>query len=133
MQARKVEDVFQDLVYDYQLNYGNGEITFENDGEPWIDATIEAPNNSIIAVCIDGSDYQALFNEKNGELEDTVTIRGILASEIHKAIEKWDAEETFKELWSPNFEYGPFEFVDMLKEDADYFDDVEGKILKEAI
>lgn len=132
-----VKEVFQDIVDDYQLDYGNGEITFENYNDLenykdlWIDAVIEAPNNSVISVPIDGSDYDALFH--NEQLEDKITIRGIFASEIYKAIEEWDAEETFKELWSCDFEYDPFTFVDMLREDEDYFDDVEDKIVKEAI
>lgn len=133
MQARKVEDIFQDLVDDYSLDYGNGEITFENDWDVWINAVIEAPNNSTIQVVIDGSDYQALFNDGNGELEDSSTIRGILASEIHKAIEEWDAEETFKELWSRDFQYSPFEFVDMLREDEEFFNNVDDELLKIAI
>lgn len=133
MQARKVEDIFQDIVDDYSLDYGNGEITFENDDDVCINAVIEAPNNSTIQVIIEGSDYQALFNDKNGELEDSSTIRGILASEIHKAIEEWDAEETFKELWSASFEYGPFEFVNMLREDEEFFNNVDDKLLTIAI
>ncbi len=124
-----IEEIFQDIVDEYSLNYGNGEITFENDGEPWINAVIEAPNNTTIQVIIEGSDYQALFNDENGELEDSSTVRGILASEIHKAIEEWDAEETFKELWSVNFEYGPFEFVDMLREDEEFFNNVDDELL----
>ena len=133
MQASKVEDIFQDLVDDYSLDYGNGEITFENDWDVWINVVIEAPNNSTIQVVINGSDYQALFNDENGELEDNSTIRGILASEIHKAIEEWDAEETFKELWSRDFQYSPFEFVDMLREDEEFFNDVDDELLKIAI
>ena len=133
MQARKVEEIFQDMVDEYSLNYGNGEITFENDGEPWINAAIEAPNNTTIQVVIEGSDSQALFNDENGELEDSSTVRGILASEIHKAIEEWDAEETFKELWSVSFEYGPFEFADMLIEDDEFFNNVGDELLTIAI
>lgn len=133
MQARKVEDIFQDLVDDYSLDYGNGEITFENDDDAWINAVIEAPNNSTIQVVIEGSDYQALFNDGDGELEDSSTIKGILASEIHKAIEEWDAEETFKELWSRDFQYGPFEFADMLREDEEFFNNVDDELLTIAI
>lgn len=132
MEAR-VKEIFQDIVDEYSLDYGNGEIIFENDGEPWINATIEAPNNTTIQVIIDGNDYQALFNDENGELEDSSTVRGILASEIHKAIEEWDAEETFKELWSVSFEYGPFEFADMLREDDEFFNNVDDELLTIAI
>ena len=126
-----ITGVFQEIVDDYGLNYGNGEITFETYNGPWIDATIEAPNNSVVAVQIDGTDYEAFF--ENGRLVDKAIIRGILASEIHKAIEEWDAEETFKELWSRDFQYGPFEFADMLQEDEKYLDKTDNQILEEAI
>lgn len=65
-------------------------------------------------------------------MENKATIRGIFTNEIHKAIEEWDTEKTFDELWHDS-ECGPFEFADMIREDTDYFENVDDKISKEAI
>lgn len=118
-----VEGIFQDVVDEYQLNYGNGEITFEGtQDDPWIDQVIEAPNNTTISAYVEGLDYQALFDDES-KLRNNAAIRKILACAICKAIDNWEPEDTFEELWEPGFEFSAFEFMEMLKEDKKYFDD----------
>lgn len=58
--------------------------------------------------------YQEITEEK---------IKAEFVYHIKEAIENFDPEETFNEFWSPNFEIGAFRFVEMLKEDEEFFQD----------
>ena len=104
-------NVAEDLMEDYVLDFGNAE-TFIQDGCLYV--SIEALNNTTISLWV-------------GQVEDETPAqcRKEITQAMIDAIRDFDPEEEFDELWSPDFSrhngISPFRFVDMLKEDSEYF------------
>ena len=98
-------EFLETLTEKYSLDYGNGDTFEQGDDFIW---NVEAPNNTTIEVWL--NNYKEMTrNDIIDELVDTLY--------------DFDPEEVFKDLWYRDFEYSPFTFMDMLKEDEQYFDE----------
>ena len=113
MMEERLKDIFNQLVEELDLGYGNaGFEYFDEDGRTI--GIIEAPNNTTLTI-------DTLF-----DTEDEITdeeIRDTFLEGIEDAINNFDPELTFEEIWHRDFEYSAFEFVDMLREDEEFFSD----------
>lgn len=112
------QEIFETLVDELDLNHGNG--GFEDiDEEGNFIGYIEAPNNTTLTIYVNFGIYQEITEEE---------IKAEFVYYIKEAIENFDPEETFEELWHPNFEIGAFRFVEMLKEDEQFFQDKKNEL-----
>ena len=116
-------NVAEDLIEDYALDFGNAE-TFIQDN--CLYCSIEAPCHATIS----------LWVEKI-EAETPVQCRKEIMQAMIDAMGDFDPEEEFNELWSPDFSrhngISAFKFVNMLKEDAEYFSDTADRMEKETL
>ena len=120
MNEERINDLFNDLVEDLELDYGNGGADgFEDDGR--FLGYIEAPNNTTLTVDI-------TFDPEEEFTDDEIEEK--LEEGIKHAIYDFDPEETFEELWHPGFEIRAFRFVDMLKNDEEFFEGINEKMLR---
>ena len=114
----RLENIFNNLVEELDLDYGNaGSDHFDEDGR--FVGYVEAPNNTTIAIDID-FDLDEEMTDKE--------IREEFLYYIKKAINNFDPEETFNEIWQPSFEFSVFEFVDMLREDEEFFNEIADEL-----
>ena len=114
-------NVAEDLIEDYALDFGNAEVFTQND---CLYCSIEARNNTTISLWV-------------GQIEDKTPAqcRKEIMQAMIDAMGDFDPEEEFDKLWSPDFSrhngISAFKFVDMLKEDAEYFSDTADRMEKE--
>ena len=114
----RLENIFNDLIEELGLNYGNGGFDCLEDNERFI-GYIEAPNNTTLMIDIDFDLDEEMTDEE---------IKDEFIDAIKDAIYYFDPENTFEEVWSPNFEIKAFRFVEMLKEDEEFFDEVADEL-----
>ena len=123
--VKSLKDLKEELEYiTAHLNFGNGEI---NTDDSMINVTIEAPNHTTLNI-------QFIDDEiKNLESEFMSTY----IKHAIKRIDDFDPEETFNELWSPEFakhnNFSPFQFMDILKEDDQFFKEEKDRLQKQLI
>lgn len=123
--VKSLKDLKEELEYiTAHLNFGNGEI---NTDDSMINVTIEAPNHTTLNI-------QFIDDEiKNIESEFMSTY----IKHAIKRIDDFDPEETFNELWSPEFakhnNFSPFQFMDILKEDDQFFKEEKDRLQKQLI
>lgn len=120
--AKSLKDLKEELEYvTNHLNFGNGEVYTDNS---MINVTIEAPNHTTLNIQFIDNEIEKL----KSEFKTTYLIKAI------KTIEAFDPEETFNELWSPDFgkhnNFTPFQFVEILKEDEQFFKEEKKQLQK---
>lgn len=108
------ENVAAEIIEKHNLDHGNSEISF---GETHMDVTIEAPNHSTVTVTIP-LDHELTDEEINWQIRE----------EIEQMAMDFDAEQTFEELWSPEFsehnKMSAFTFARILQEDEEFFQEL---------
>lgn len=108
----RLENIFNNLVEELDFDYGNGGFDyFDEDGR--FTGYVEAPNNTTLTVDVDFDLDEEMIDE---EIEER------FLDKVKEAINYFDPESTFEELWHRGFEFSAFEFVDMLKEDEEFFE-----------
>lgn len=120
--AKSLKDLKEELEYvTNHLNFGNGEVYTD---DSMINVTIEAPNHTTLNIQFIDNEIEKL----KSEFKTTYLIKAI------KTIEAFDPEETFNELWSPDFgkhnNFTPFQFVEILKEDEQFFKEEKDQLQK---
>lgn len=120
----KIDDVYWDIVDEFDLDDGNSGyslLNFDGTYRAWI----ESPNHVMLEINIkfdpcDNFDYYT--DEK---------IRDMFLDAIVKSTQAFDPEERFEKICHPNFRIRTFQYMEMLKEDKQFFTEVEEKIEKE--
>jgi len=123
--AQSLKDLKEELEYvTDHLNFGNGEVYID---DSMINATIEAPNHTTLNIQFIDNEIKKL----KSEFKTTYLIKTI------KTIEAFDPEETFNELWSPEFanhnNFSPFQFMEILKKDEQFFKEEKDQLQKQLI
>jgi len=123
--AQSLKDLKEELEYvTDHLNFGNGEVYID---DSMINATIEAPNHTTLNIQFIDNEIKKL----KSEFKTTYLIKTI------KTIEAFDPEETFNELWSPEFanhnNFSPFQFMEILKKDEQFFKEEKDRLQKQLI
>lgn len=114
----RLENIFNNLIDEFDLDHGNAGFD-DLDEEGRFIGYIEAPNNTTLTVDVNFDLDEELTDEK---------IKEKFIEGVKDAIYYFDPEETFEELWHPDFAFGAFQFVEMLKEDEKYFQDVKDEL-----
>lgn len=113
--SHKIDKIFEELVDEFELDYGNSgysSLNFDGTYKAWI----EVPNHTVLEIDIDPyGDFDYYTKEE---------IKDILLDAILETIKKFNPEERFKQVW----EIPSFQFLEMLKEDKEYFHIIEEKI-----
>ena len=114
-------NVAEDLTEYYELDFGNAEACVQDD---CLYCSIEAPCHATISLWV-----EEIKNETPAQCR-----KEIMQAMIY-AMRDFDPEEEFDELWSPDFSrhngISAFRFVDMLKEDSEFFDAMADRMEKE--
>ena len=116
--AERLENVFNNLVEELDLNYGNAGFDCLEDNERFI-GYIEAPNNTTLTIDVDFDLDEEMTDEE---------IKNKFIDSIKEAINYFDPESTFEEVWHRGFEFSAFEFVDMLREDEEFFNEIADEL-----
>ena len=107
----RLQRIFNRIVKDFDLDYGNaGAEYFDREGR--FIGYIEAPNNTTLTIDIN---FDVSKEMTDREIKDK------FLSSIKEAIKDFDPEKVFEEVWHRGFEFSAFEFVDMLREDEEFF------------
>lgn len=116
----KIEQIAQNIIEEYKLNYNNAEIIVGDEG---CQMTVEAPNHATVTVNI-SFDSTDEGNEK-----------ATMLNEIADEINDFNTDDEFDEMWSYEFgkhnNFRPSQFFRMLLEDEDYFDQCSEKMYQE--
>ena len=112
MNNREIADKLEEFTEDHELNHNNSFVDVESDDR--IIMNIEAPNHTTLQIDF----FDTLLEELRENFTET------LHREVRRCIEDFDVNERFDDLYSPNFEFEPLEFMEMLKEDKEYFNEV---------
>ena len=119
----KIEQIAQNIIEEYELNYNNAEIIADNEGCQMI---VEAPNHATVTIDI----YLNDIDKGNKE------VKIAMLNKIADKIKCFDADDEFDEIWSYEFgkhnNFRPSQFLRMLLEDEDYFDQCSEKMYQEA-
>lgn len=123
--AKSLKDLKEELEYvTSHLDFGNNEVYID---DSMINVTIEAPNHTTLNIQFIDNEIEKL----KSEFMSTYIKHAI------KTIEAFDPEETFNELWSPEFanhnNFTPFQFVEILKEDEQFFKEEKDQLQKQLI
>lgn len=123
--AQSLKDLKEELEYvTDHLNFGNGEVYID---DSMINATIEAPNHTTLNIQFIDNEIEKL----KSKFMSTYIKHAI------KTIEAFDPEETFNELWSPEFanhnNFSPFQFMEILKKDEQFFKEEKDRLQKQLI
>ena len=112
------------------LNHGNGEYYETEDGVIW---TVEAPNNTTVMADFRGSDTKKI--EKLLLEEKYIEAINLTKDRLYSTLICFDKNEEFNDLWSVEWgehnNFTAYGFMEMLKEDEDYFRDVAKKLREE--
>lgn len=123
--AQSLKDLKEELEYvTSHLDFGNNEVYID---DSIINVTIEAPNHTTLNIQFIDNEIEKLKSEfMSTYIKHTI-----------KTIEAFDPEETFNELWSPEFanhnNFTPFQFVEILKEDEQFFKEEKDELQKQLI
>lgn len=131
-----LNDYAQEIVNEFNLAHGNAEIEFRTDDhgdqninqllENNYEATgmyviLEAPNNSIMSAEIEFDEFDEEYESIAEYLEKT---SDNLYDKIKDTLYSFDADYEFDELWAPNSNLSAREFLRILDEDQEFFEDV---------
>ncbi|MDR3241697.1 MAG: hypothetical protein LBT37_05955 [Lactobacillaceae bacterium] len=116
------------MLDEYPLDFGNaeyGERSADSDGNMGI--YVEGPNHSMVSV-YDPDDYEPFILHQNVHPEE-------VAKGLKEALDSFSANETFNEIWSPEFaernKFTPSEFLGALQNDEDVFTSISKRLTKE--
>lgn len=123
--TKSLKDLKEELEYvTDHLNFGNGEVYAD---DSMVNVTIEAPNHTTLNIQFIDNEIEKL----KSEFKTTYLVKAI------KTIEAFDPEKTFNELWSSDFgkhnNFTPFQFVEILKEDEQFFKEEKDQLQKQLI
>lgn len=123
----------EDLISELEFEYRNCDIEFRTDNhgdlnintllERNIEATgmylvLSAPNGSTIMTEIEFDN----FNDSTDSIIKTINNAKVqMTNEIKRAISDFDPDEQFNELWGPQLNYSAREFLEILDQDQEFF------------
>lgn len=135
-----LNDFAQDIIDGFNLSNGNSEIEFRTDNHGDLnikqllnnncEATgmyviLEAPNNSTISAEIE---FDAFNEESKSIVAYLDKTSDELYYEIKDTLYHFDADERFDELWTPNDRISAREFLRILDEDQEFFENVANRM-----
>lgn len=120
----KIDNIFEEIVDEFDLDHGNSgysSLDFDGTYRGWI----EAPNHAVLEVNIEIDPYGDFDYYTDEEIRD------LFLDAIVESTQEFSPEDKFEEVWRPNFRIRAFQYMEMLKEDKQFFTEVEEKIEKE--
>ena len=109
-------DLAEEFLKNADLAHGNSQAYMQH-GE--LRVTVEAPNNSTMGV----------------DVSEDATM-GDLYRQVADYMYSFDADDEFNEFWSSEFgsrnQFTPSQFIDMLKEDEEFFHEMAGPLSRKA-
>lgn len=127
---KKFEMILDDFTSYYDLNHGNGEYYRGKDGVIWI---VEGYYNTTTMVDFRGDDTKKI--EKLLLEEKYMETINLIKDRLYTTLICFDKNEEFNDLWSVEFgehnNFTAYDFMEMLKEDEDYFKNVTKKLREE--
>lgn len=139
MICQYLNDYAEEIIDEYDLDYGNSDIEFRTDNNGDVDINrllkeniestgmyviLEGPNNSSVMAEI-GFDE---FNEDDSIAEYIAYTADKLYQMIKASLIDFDADDEFDELWIPRSYYSAREFLRILDKDQEFFQEVANEM-----
>ena len=134
-----LNDYAEKIIDKYDLDYGNSEIEFRTDNNGDVDINrlleeniestgmyviLEGPNNSTVMAEIEFDE----FNKDDSIADYLSHTTDKLYLMIKASIIDYDADDEFDELWVPSSYYSAREFLRILDEDQEFFEEVANRM-----
>ena len=131
--AENLDTWAQDLISEAQFEYRNCDVEFRTDNHGDLDfkslsernakptgmyLILGAPNGSTIMAEIEFED----FDESTASIIKFINnAKTQMTKEIQKVLSDFDPDEEFNTLWGPQLDYSARDFLEMLDEDQEFF------------
>lgn len=131
--AENLDTWAQDLISEAQFEYRNCDVEFRTDNHGDLDfksllersvkptgmyLILGAPNGSTVMAEIEFKD----FNESTDSIIKFINNAKLqMTKEIQRACNNFDPDEEFNALWGPQLDYSARDFLEMLDEDQEFF------------
>lgn len=134
-----LNDYAEEIIDEYYLDYGNSDIEFRTDTNGDVDINrlleeniestgmyviLEGPNNSTVMAEIEFDE----FNEDDSIADYLSHTTDKLYQMIKASLIDYDADDEFDELWVPRSYYSAREFLRILDEDQEFFEEVANRM-----
>lgn len=131
-------EIYDEFVENYKLDYNNARIEY---GNTYVTCIVEAPNHLTLSLPIN---INEIVSDTLNDFEEILEIDELLAvlkedlldeleGAVVKAVYELDIDDFFNEVWSYEFashnHFKPSQFMEMLEEDNDYFEEVYRQII----
>lgn len=122
MSNQTIRFKMEDFLDEHNLHHGNAEVII---GHQDITMSIEAPQHTVMSVYFNQSDIE--------QLHEPDAFYGIVTKRIKEAVEHFDVDAEFDELWSPAFRdhngFKASQFIRLLESDKRYFEEVVSALI----
>lgn len=118
-----IEEAIKDVIDEYELDYGNAEV-YADDDKKGVSYVVEAPNNSTVGdyLTVEEMEEELEYYDTDDDVRDT--IREIVKNRIKTSVSYFDADDEFDELYTTGMRIRPSEFIRMLQDDQDFFENL---------
>lgn len=131
--AENLDTWAQDLIDEAEFEYHNSEIAFRTDYHGDLDfktlskrntkptgmyLVLGAPNGSTVMAEIEFDEFDETSDSIIKFINNT---KSKMTKEIEKVLSDFDPDEEFNALWGPQLDYSARDFLEMLDEDQEFF------------
>lgn len=131
-------EIYDDFVTNYELDYNNACLEY---GDRYVTCIVEAPNHLTLSLQINVNEVVSETLNDFEEILETDELMAVIKEDLLdelegayiKAVYELDIDEFFNEVWSYAFaehnHFKPGQFMEMLEEDNEYFEEVYRQII----
>ena len=136
MDKKHFIDLIDDIIDEYELDWGNGEVDIDFETETGY-LTVEAPGHAVVGVFLNPI-VAYVVKQKNKNNSDTDEfISGHIKKAIAEHIEDFSADDEFNEIGyevtsNPNNHFTPSEFFRTLQDSEEFFTETARKLRQDA-
>lgn len=131
--AENLETLAQDLIDEAEFEYHNSEIAFRTDYHGDLDfkrlsernakptgmyLVLGAPNGSTVMAEIEFDEFDKTYDSIIKFINNA---KFKMTKEIEKVLSYFDPDEEFNALWGPQLDYSARDFLELLDEDQEFF------------
>ncbi|CAI3388102.1 hypothetical protein CIRMBP1247_01403 [Enterococcus cecorum] len=135
---RIFHEIYEEFVETHELDYNNACLEY---GNRYVTCIVEAPNHLTLSLQINVNEVVSETLNDFEEILETDELMAVIKEDLLdelegvyiKAVYELDIDEFFNEVWSYAFaehnHFKPGQFMEMLEEDNEYFEEVYRQII----
>lgn len=132
------QEIYEEFVETYELDYNNACLEY---GDRYVTCIVEAPNHLTLSLQINVNEVVSETLNDFEEIIETDELMAVIKEDLLdelegafiKAVYELDSDDFFNEVWSYEFaehnHFKPGQFMEMLEEDNEYFEEVYRQII----